>query len=95
MAKKKGNNMSSESKIYRITCERSLNYDNVVEILVYEYLYNERISSDSDSSGTESDCDDETNVLVVVITPDSSPLYHPLPSPFTKKVRVNVVVQFC
>jgi len=38
MAKKKGNNMNSESKKYRITCERSLNYGNVAEILVYEYL---------------------------------------------------------
>ena len=38
MAKKKGNNMNSESKKYRITCERSLNYDNIAEITVYEYL---------------------------------------------------------
>lgn len=37
MAKKKGNNMNSESKKYRITCERSLNYDNIAEIMVYEY----------------------------------------------------------
>jgi len=37
MAKKKGKNMNIESKKYRITCERSLNYENV-EILVYEYL---------------------------------------------------------
>jgi hypothetical protein len=38
MVKKKGNNMNSESKNYRITREMSLNYENIAEIMVYEYL---------------------------------------------------------
>jgi hypothetical protein len=93
MVKKKGNNMNSESKKYRIICEMSLNYENIAEIMVYEYLQNELISFDSDSSATESDSDDETDVLlVVIIPPDSSPRYNPSPSPFTKKVGIIAVV---
>jgi hypothetical protein len=95
MVKKKDNNTHIESKKYRITCERSLNDDNTAEILVYEYLENELISSNSDSSDTECNSEDDTHVHVVVIPPDSSPLYHTLPSPFTKKVSINVVVQSC
>jgi hypothetical protein len=49
---------------------------------------------DSDSSDTESDSDDETDVHIVIL-PDSSPLYCPLPLPFTENVCINVVVQSC
>jgi hypothetical protein len=74
MAKKKGNKKESESNRCRITCERSLNYDNIAEILVYEY-----------SIWKMNLFHDETDVLVAVIPHDSSPLYHPLPQPFTKR----------
>jgi hypothetical protein len=62
MAKRKGDDVNRESNKCRITYERSLDDDNIAEILVYEYLENELMSSDNDSSDTESDSDDETDV---------------------------------
>ena len=48
---------------------------------------------DSDSRNTESDSDDKTDIHIVVIPPDSSPLYRPLPLSFTANAGINVIVQ--
>jgi hypothetical protein len=95
MVKRKGDDVNSESKRHRIMCERNLDDNDIAEMLVYEDLENNFIPPDSDSCNTENDSNDGRDVYIVVILPDSSPLYCALPLPFTETVGINVVVKSC
>lgn len=71
--------------------ERSSDDDDITEMLVHE----DTVIDSGDSGDTKGDRDDVTDIHIVVIPPDSSSLFHPLPLPFTQNVGINVIIPSC
>lgn len=94
MVKRKGGSLISESKRHGIMCERSSD-DDITEMLVHEDWENQLILIDSYFGDMKRDCDDVTDIHDVVIPPDSSLLFRPLPLPFTQNVGLNVIIPSC
>jgi hypothetical protein len=82
--------MNSENKRHRIMQDFRWRHCRNIDL-----WKNELIPSDSDSSDKQRESDDETDVHIVVLPPESSPLYHPVPlPPFTLKALCHLLTYF-